>query len=118
MLTLSETQWAALSARDTRSFVAAVCDQYLAKRPDKVAAPGRDAMRTLMTDAHDYALQIGFTDTPHIVRWLYLAADAPGLHEEPVVDFYMRKLGATPEQRLDDMLAVITHELKTLEGSH
>lgn len=118
MLTLSETQWAELSARDTRSFVAAVCDQYLATHPDKVAAPGRETVLGLMEVANDYALRIGFTHTPHTVRWLYLAADAPGLQEVPVVDFYMRKLGATPERRLDDMLAVITHELKTLERAH
>jgi hypothetical protein len=117
MLTLSDAQWSELSMRDTHSFVAAVCDQYLAKRPDKVAVPGRDAVLKLMEDAHGYAVRIGFTNAPHIVRWLYLAADAPGLHEVSVVDYYMRKPGATPEQRLDDMLAVIANELKTLEGS-
>ena len=44
MLTLSQTQLAELSARDAHSFVAAVCDQYLTTHPDKVAAPGRDAV--------------------------------------------------------------------------
>ena len=71
-----------------------------------------------MEEAHAYALRIGFTDTPHIARWLYLAADAPGLHDVGVVDFYMRKPGTTPERRLVDMLAVIIHALKILEGAH
>ena len=88
MLTLSDAQWSDLSARDTHSFVVAVCDQYLGKRPDKVAAPGRDAVLKLMENAYDYAVRIGFTETPHIVRWLYLAADAPGLQEETVVEIH------------------------------
>lgn len=117
MLTLDATQWADLKARDTHSFVAAVCDQYLETRPEMVGTPGRDAILQQMQAAHDYAIRVGFTSRSHIVRWLYLAADAPGIHEDKLVDTYMRKPGATPEQRLDDMHAVVMHELKQLEGS-
>lgn len=118
MLTLSETQWANLKGRDTLSFVAAVCDQYLTTAPEMAGTSGREAVLIRMQEAYDYAIRVGFTSTPHIVRWLYLTADAPGVYDDKVVEIYLRKPGATPEQRLDDMLAVIMHELKQLEGSN
>lgn len=117
MLTLSDRQWADLTVRDTDSFIAAVCDQYLSTRPERAVAPGLDAVLTQMKRAHDYAIHVGFSATPHIVRWMYLAADAPGIHEDNMVDTYLRKPGATPGQRLDDMLAVMINELKELEGN-
>ncbi|MEC5159126.1 hypothetical protein [Janthinobacterium sp. CG_S6] len=117
MLTLNDSQWADLTVRDTNSFVAAVCDQYLSTRPEQVAAPGRDAVLMQMNRAHDYAIQIGFSETPHIIRWMYLAADAPGIDGDKMIAAYLRKAGATPEQRLDDMLAVVMNELKELEGN-
>jgi DUF971 family protein len=116
MLTFDDSQWAELTVRDTNSFVAAVCDQYLSTRPEIAVTPGRDATLIRMNGAHDYAIRIGFSSTPHIVRWMYLAADAPGIHDDKLVDAYLRKRGATPEQRLDDMLAVVISELKELEG--
>ena len=115
MLTLSEAQWRDLQASDARQFVAAVCDQFLADRPDMAASPGRDVVRSHMHTAHDYAARVGFTSTPHIVRLMYLAADAPGIHDDPLVDAHLRKPGATHEQRLDDLLAVMN---KRLEERH
>lgn len=113
MLKLSQDQWEELQRRDTRQFVAAVCSQFLSRRPDMLDRPGERALRNRMQAAHDYALRIGFTQTPSIVRLMYLAADAPGIHDDPLVAAYLRKPGATTEQRLDDMLAVLN---KKLEG--
>lgn len=48
----------------------------------------------------------------HIVRLMYLAADAPGIHADPLINAYLRKHGALPEQRLDDMLAVMDKKLE------
>lgn len=115
MLKLSEAQWEEIQARDTHQFVAAVCDQFLAKRPDMQDRPGRTAVQGRMQAAHDHAARIGFTSTPHIVRLMYLAADAPGIQDDPLIDIYLHKPGATPEQRLDDMLAVLN---KKLEREH
>lgn len=112
MLTLDETQWRELQARDARQFVAAVCRQFLGERPDMVEAPGGKAVLDRMQAAHDYAVRVGFTSNPHIVRLMYLAADAPGIHNDPLVDGYLRKPGATPEQRLDDLLAVMDNRLE------
>ena len=111
MLKLSETQWRELQAHDARRFVTTVCYQFLGKRPDMVEAPGGKAVLDRMQAAHDYAVRVGFTSTPHVVRLMYLAADAPGIHDDQVVDGYLRKPGATPEQRLDDLLAVMNNKL-------
>lgn len=116
MLTFDDSQWAVLTVRDTKSFIAAVCDQYLSTRPEIAITPGRDVILIRMNGGYAYAIRIGFSSTPHIVRWMYLAADAPGIHDDKMVETYLRKRGATPEQRLDDMLAVVINELKELEG--
>ncbi len=112
MLTLSEAQWRELQASDSRQFVATVCQQFLAERPDRVEVPGSKAVLDHMQAVYDYAARAGFTSNPHVVRLMYLAADAPGIHDDPPIDAYLRKPGATPEQRLDDLLAVMDHKLK------
>jgi len=111
MLNFSDAQWSELQRCDARNFVAAVCDQFLAERDDLRDTPGRKGVFGRMQAAHDYALQIGFSSTPHIVRLMYLSADAPDVHRDSLVDAYLRKTGATPEQRLDDMLAVMNRNL-------
>jgi len=84
----------------------------LANRPDLIETPGRGTVLARMRDAHAYAGRAGFISTPHIVRLMYLAADAPGIHDDPLVDGYLRKPGATPEQRLDELDAVMNKKLK------
>lgn len=111
MLKLSESQWRALQARDIHQFVVSVCDQFMATRADVSDLPGRATTLERMQGAHDTAARIGFTSTAHIVHLMYLAADAPGIHTDPLVEAYLRKPGATPEQRLDDMLAVMNKKM-------
>ncbi|MFP3891188.1 MAG: hypothetical protein ACLFVM_12945 [Ralstonia sp.] len=113
MLTFDESQWRALQGCDARQFVATVCDQFLAKRPEMATAPGREVILGRMQAAHDYAERVGFTSTPHIVWLMYMTADAPTLVTDPVIEAYLCKPGATPQQRLDDLEAVLQ---KKLEG--
>lgn len=112
MLRLSEIQWESLQEHDARQYVSAVCDQFLAKRPEMLELPGRAVVLERMQLAHDEAISIGFTSTSHVVRLMYLAADAPGINTDPMIKAYMRKPGAAPEQRLDDMLAVMDNKLE------
>lgn len=114
MLTLSEDQWRDLQARDRRNFVGAVCDQFLAKRPEVLAGLGRQVVEHRMQLADDLALNIGMRSTPHIVHLMYIIADAPQLLDDPVFNAYMRKPGLRPEQRFDDLMAVMK---KKLEGN-
>jgi hypothetical protein len=113
MLTLDESQWQALQACDAHQFVAAVCDPFLAKRPELLINPGRDAILGRMQAAHDYAARIGFTSPPHIVWLMHTAADAPTLITDPAIEAYLREPDATPEQHLDDVAALMQ---KTVEG--
>lgn len=112
MLTFDDAQWEAVREHDARQFVAVICDQFLATRPDRVADPGRNSVLETMQAAYDYALQIGFVSTPHVVRLMYLASDAPRIHDDPLVDAHLRKPGAPPEQRLDDLFAVMDTKLE------
>jgi hypothetical protein len=112
MLRLSEAQWRELQAHDARQFVAEVCRQFLDARPDMEAHPGRAAVHQRMQAAYGHAARIGFTSTPHVVRLMYLAADAPGIHDDPLVGAYLRTPGATPEQRMDDLIAVMNNKLE------
>jgi hypothetical protein len=112
MLTLTEAQWQALQQGEANQFVTTLCDEFLANRPEMREQPGREAVLARMQDAYDYAARAGFTSTPHIVRLMYLSADAPRIHDDPLVDHHLRKPGATPEQRLDDLDAIMKHKLK------
>jgi hypothetical protein len=113
MLRLDERQWQALQACDANQFVAMVGDQFLEKRPELLQEPGRQVILGRMQAAHDYAERIGFTSTLHILWLMYMTADAPNLVTDPVIEAYLSKPGATPEQRLDDLEAVLR---KKLEG--
>jgi len=112
MLKLSQAQWDQLQTRDSHQFVAAVCDQFLSKRADMLDSLGWAAVYDRMQAAFDYGARIGLRSTSHIVRLLYLTADTPSIHNDALIDAYLRKPGATPEQRLDDMLAVINNKLE------
>lgn len=113
MLTLTEAQWLKLQQEESRRFVNSVCDEFLEHRVEMRKQPGRAAVLKRMQDAFDYAAGAGFSSTPHIMRLMHLVADAPRIHDDPLVDRYLRKPGATPEQRLDDLDAVMK---KKLEG--
>jgi hypothetical protein len=112
MLKLSEAQWRELQARDARRFVEAVADQFLSKRPEMLRYPGQESVMARMQAAHDHALRVGFTSTPHIVQLMHLYADGPRIHEDRLFDGYLRKPGATPEQRLDDLMAKTKNQLE------
>lgn len=112
MLKLSEAQWQELLVRDSCQFVEAVCKQFLATRPDVLEKFDPAVIQEAMQKAHDYALAIGFQSSPHVVRFMYLGADAPSICSDAIISAYLRKPGATPEQRLDDLLAVTDKKLK------
>jgi hypothetical protein len=112
MLTLSKEQWKQLQSRDDQQFTATVCDQYLASHPDMAQTPGREVVLNQMRMAREFADRLGFTDAPHIVQLMYLLTEAPALIDNPRFASHLRKPGATPEQRLDDLFAVMKYKLK------
>lgn len=112
MLKLSADQWDSLQQRDARQYVAAVSDQFLSNRPEMLEEPGRSVIQERMQAAHDEAISLGFTSPAHIILLMYLAADAPEIEADPLIKSYLSKPGAAPEQRLDDMLSLMSKKLE------
>ncbi|WP_413458264.1 hypothetical protein [Herbaspirillum huttiense] len=110
MIRLDEDDLARLRARDTEHFIAAVADQFLAERADLQRVPGRSEVIRRMREAYAHGLSLGFGTLSHLIYMMYLSADWPGLFRRPGTVRYLRRPGATPEQRLDDMIAVL-HKL-------
>ncbi|WP_265919676.1 hypothetical protein [Cupriavidus nantongensis] len=115
MLTLSEAQWQALRQTEARNFVSAVCEQFLTRRPELLREPGKEEVLGRMLAGHDLAARIGLQSTPHVVKLLYLCADAPQLAADEEVQRYLLKPGAAPQLRLDDLSAVMAYVLNEME---
>lgn len=115
MFKLSSDQYADIRARDKEHFVQSICDQFMESRPEKAALPGRVAVCRSMQRTFDFAINAGFTSTPHLIRLMYMAGDIPGIHEDQTIRAYLLRPGATPEQRLDDLVAAVDHKLKGIE---
>lgn len=112
MFKLSDAQYEALRERDAEQFVRAVCDQFLGDRPELTEQPGRPVIYNRMLEVFEFAKTLGFRSTPHVVRLMYFSADAPGIHEDPAVSAVLQRGNGSPEQRLDDLLAVTKSKLK------
>ncbi len=115
MLTLSPTQWQELAKHEAANFADVVTNQFLADRPEMADQYGWRVISDRMRSAYAYAVDLGFTSTTHVVKLMYLAADAPEFFREPIVDRQLRKPGYPPEQRLDDYLAVVNYKLKGMK---
>ncbi|WP_040502121.1 hypothetical protein [Herbaspirillum sp. YR522] len=109
MLTLTEAQYQKFLARDVQNFIAAVADQFLSEREDMRTDPGREEVLKRMQAAYDNGRHLGFASTGHLIYMMYMSADYPALFERPGAQRYLSKPGATPEQRLDEMKAVLRH---------
>jgi hypothetical protein len=117
MFDLSTDQLNLLAAEDRSRFIHGVAALFLAqlqaREPDAVVAPEmRDLVLDRMSNAHRFAVDIGFTSSPDIVQLMFLATHAPQLCTDPVVSVQLRKSGATPEQRFADILAVAESKLR------
>lgn len=112
MFKLSTAQCDEFRVQDAGQFVRAVGDQFLNDRPEMIDRPGRDGIYERMRQAFDFAMRAGFQSTPHVIRLMYFSADAPGIHDEPAVSAHLQREGASPEQRLDDLMAVVKNKLK------
>ncbi|WP_432239584.1 hypothetical protein [Herbaspirillum robiniae] len=112
MLTLTEAQYQKFLARDVENFVAAVADQFIAERKEAGDVLERPVVIARMRDAYDSGRDFGITSTGHLIYMMYLSADAPGIFEDEVVQRYIRKPGATPEQRLDELMCVLKNKMR------
>lgn len=112
MLKLSESQWQALQEEEDRTWVQEVGAQFLEVHPDLKQSPGSGEIEQRMQSAYRYARSVGFTDGEHMAKLMGWMALAPGLLQDGLLETYLRKDGATPEQRLDDLEAVIQNRVE------
>lgn len=118
MIAFDEAQWGQLKERDVAGFVASVCDQFLGGRPDMASIPGRAVVQQRMQSAREFTDRADFSSSPHVVQFMYMAADYPGFYDDKLVAAYISKPGCTPEQRFEDLLAVLRRDLSdTQRGS-
>lgn len=115
MIKLSPDQCEEFRSRDMKHFVRSVFDQFAESRSKELDQPDRAAAFHSMSQAFEFAIRSGFTSTPHLIRLMFLAGDIHGVHNDQAVRTYLLRPGATPEQRLDDLLAVVNHKLKGME---
>jgi Domain of unknown function (DUF4123) len=115
---LSQAQWQALRSDEAERFVAAACDQLLSLDLSLASTPGRPGVLERLRSAHAVAGQLGMTSTPHVLRWMHLVAHAPALAQDAAVRAWLQRPDQntgqpqTPEARLDDLLALIDHQLQ------
>ncbi|WP_433694022.1 hypothetical protein [Herbaspirillum seropedicae] len=115
MLTLTDAQYQTFLACDTQNFVVAVADQFLNKRREMLAEPGRTEIIARMRAAYDNGINLGFTSAGHLIYLMYMSADYPGIFERPMAQRYLLKPGAAPEQRLDEIKAILSHVTTTAQ---
>lgn len=112
MLSFNDAQWGQIQHSDDLAFVRAVHAQFLRGRPELRLDPLREETLARMRRAHTEGIALGFRSTPHLVQWLYLAADAPQIMTDASIRAQLLKPGASPEQRFDDLLATVRHLLR------
>ena len=109
MLRFDAFQLRNLERADNARFVEAVSALFLKGRTAN--SNDDDVVFDRMFAAHEYAESIGISSTPSMVQFMFLAADAPAIFEDPLIARQLQKPGATAEQRLNDLLAVMRWKL-------
>jgi hypothetical protein len=108
MLEFSEAQLQQLAQLEARGYVDRVYDDIVAEHPEQDVKQ----LRQRLYGAYDYAVALGLHSPELLTQFLYYEAAAPGLYAAPVVDAWLRKPGATAEQRWADLVAVINSKMR------
>lgn len=109
MLKFDAAQLRHLERADRARFIEAVAALFLKGR--MANSNDGDLVFDRMCAAHEYAESIGISSTPSMVQFMFLAADAPAIFEDPLITRQLEKPGATAQQRLNDLLAVMHWKL-------
>lgn len=91
-------------------------DRFAQLRHDVIAAhpalAGDPTLPERLERAYAHALELGFTDTRAIARFLQYEAAAPNFYHQPAIDGWLRAPGAPVEQRFADVLARVKSRLR------
>ena len=101
MLELTEEQLLQLALMDARAYVDGVYDEIVTDDPS-LNAPD---LRNRLYRAYDYAVGLGLLRQDTLTEFLHYEATAKEFYKRPAIDAWLRKPGATPEQRFADLIA-------------
>lgn len=111
MLELSEQQLQQMRLHEHAGFVGRVRAELVAQFPELAGDIGLEERLHL---AHDRALGFGLESAQARTQFLYQEAFVPGFYEQPAVTAWLRRPGASPEQRWRDFVALADARL----GAH
>ena len=111
MLEFSDKQLRQLALMDARSYVDGVHDEIVANDPSLKTSD----LRNRLYRAHDYAMGLGLLRQNALTEFLHYEAAAKEFYKQSVIDAWLRKPGATPEQRFADLVATAQSKFPTEE---
>lgn len=103
MLELTEAQMRQLRQREHADFVGRVRAEIIERFPELRADEG---LHQRLLVAHDAALGHGLESARARTQFLYQEAFAPGFYEQPAMASWLRRPGASAEQRWADFRAL------------
>ena len=110
-LELNAAQAGQLAALQQQNYRDQVAKDILAMYPEE----NRPTLSAELREAHAHAKELGFVDGGAITSFLWASVFWPKFYREPMADMWLRKPGATVEQRFKDFRAVMKHEFKLQE---
>ena len=112
MLELSAAQLQQMCQHEHAGFVIRVHAELLTKFPELASDAG---LQRRLSVAHDRALALGLDSGQARTQFLYHEAFTPGFSEQPAVTTWLRRSGASPEQRWRDFMALADARLSIHE---
>lgn len=103
MLELTEAQLQQMRQHEHAGFVGRVHAELLTNFPELASDP---SLQQRLSVAHDRALALGLDSGQARTQFLYQEAFTPGFSEQPAVTAWLRRPGASPEQRWHDFMAL------------
>jgi hypothetical protein len=90
-----------------RRFISAVKDSIREVDPTLADDP---AILDKLTEAFREARAAGLTRDKLLADFIYLEIQAPGFHRHPSIRRWLRKRGAVPDERFDDLMEVLRNK--------
>jgi hypothetical protein len=103
MLELTEAQLQQMRQHEHAGFVSRVRADLLTRFPDLASD---ESLQQRLSVAHDRALALGLESAQARTQFLYQEAFAPGFSEQAAVTAWLKRPGASPEQRWRDFMAL------------
>ncbi len=98
-----------LVVSDGRVFVTAVRDSVVSTTPALGDDPG---LFDRLVQAYDEARRIGLIEDDLLAEFLFLEIEAPGFYRQPAIVNWLKKPGASIDDRFRDLLDMLRKKLE------